>query len=332
LKAYQINARLRVSIKLLIVIFCGLLMSNVPKNKANTLVLNRDGPADYTKLSSAAFPTPQADEVGSILEETDTGTRYRWSSTNWILTSTGGALMVGDFFLEVAKGNVPGHAGRSIVGRNPAVGLSVEDVWDPGGVLVYATAGEQLELSSTDANDTSAGTGARTVKLFYQDNDYVRQEEIITLNGVSVVTTTATDIFRVEAMEVITAGTGAENAGQLNLTVVSAGATRGAMLVGENITKDGHYTVPAGKTTFFINLFEEINKNEDVVLEYKATRGTNGIFRTALKSAIYQSNVNIPIFFTQGILVEKTDIKTTAISTNAAAAPSVFIQLIEVDN
>jgi hypothetical protein len=332
LKAYQTHAQFKVSIILLIVIFCGLLMSNVPKNKANSLVLNRDGPADYTKLSSAAFPTPQADEVGAILEETDTGTRYRWSSTNWISISTGGALIVSDFFLEMAKGNIPGHAGRAVVGRNPAVGLSVEDVWDPGGVLIYPTAGEQLEISSTDVNDTSAGTGARTVKLFYQDDNYVRKEEIITLNGLSVVTTTATNIFRTEAMEVMTIGIGAENAGQLNLTVVSAGAARGAILVGENFTKDSHYTVPAGKTAFIRNLFEEINKNEDVVLEYKATRGANGIFRTALKSAIYQSNVNIPIFFTQNTLVEKTDIKVTAISTNAAAAPSVFLQIIEVDN
>jgi hypothetical protein len=307
-------------------------MSSVPKNKSNTLVLNRDGPADYTKLSSAAFPTPQADEVGSILEETDTGTRYRWSSTNWILISTGGALMVGNFFLEVAKGNVPGHAGRTVVGSNPAVGLTVEDVWDPGGVLTYPTVGEQLEVSSTDANDTSAGTGARTVKLFYQDDNYVRQEETIALNGVSVVTTTATDILRVEAMEVMTAGATKENTGQLNLTVVSAGAARGAILVGENFTKDGHYTVPAGKTAFLLNLFEEINKNEDVVLRYKITRGTNGIFRTAFKSSVYQSNVDIPIIFTQSPLVEKTDVKVTAISTNAAASPSTIMQLIEVDN
>ena len=60
-------------------------MSQVPKNKANTSVLYREGPPDYLKLAAEAFPTPQLIEAGSICEDTDTGDRFRWNGTNWFI-------------------------------------------------------------------------------------------------------------------------------------------------------------------------------------------------------------------------------------------------------
>lgn len=59
---------------------------NLPKNITNQAVLVRGGRPDYTTLSTAAFPTPTADEIGSILEHIDTGDRFRWSSTGWYKT------------------------------------------------------------------------------------------------------------------------------------------------------------------------------------------------------------------------------------------------------
>ena len=59
---------------------------NVPKNLTEQAVLTRGGRPDYSKLEAAAFPTPTADEAGAILENTDTGNRYRWSGTTWVQT------------------------------------------------------------------------------------------------------------------------------------------------------------------------------------------------------------------------------------------------------
>jgi len=39
-----------------------------------------------------------------------------------------------EFYLEVAKGNVPGHSFLITTGRNSAVGLFFEDIWG-GGLL-----------------------------------------------------------------------------------------------------------------------------------------------------------------------------------------------------
>jgi len=304
----------------------------LPKNKNRDNALFRQGKPDFSKLEAAAFPTPTVDEKSAILENTDTGDRYRWTGTDWFKIEIKSRSMPFDFFLEMSKGNIPGHTARNIIGRNPTVGTSVEDLWDPGGVLVYATAGEQWEISSDDANDTSAGTGARTVIIRYLDDNHVRQTETVTLNGFSVVTTVGTDMFRFESAEVITAGSGAENAGLLTITVAGAGDVRGAIIANENVSLDGHYTVPAGKTAFAVSISEEINKGEDILLKYKATRGTNGIFRTVIISTLYQSSVFFPIIAVKDPLVEKSDLKITAVSTNPASTPSVVIGIIEVDN
>lgn len=307
-------------------------MSMNPKNKANTSVLVRQGPADYTKLAAASFPTLQAEDIGAILEVTDTGDRHRWSGTAWMQISVGGASITSNFFLDVAKGLVPGHTNVFISARNPTVGnATVEDVWDLGGTMVYPTAGEQWELVSTSTLDTSAGTGARTVRVNYLDDNYVEQVETVTMNGTTAVSLVATDAFRPRSITTVTAGSTGENQGTITLQFDSGGNPRGAMLASENVSMSSHYTVPAGKTTYLISILEEINKNEDVTLEYRRTVGDSGVFITRGKSSIYQS-ANKYNFQLYNAISEKSDYKVTAISNNASAAPFTFIELLEVDN
>ena len=60
---------------------------NVPKNLTEKAVLTRGGAPDYTKLAAAAFPVPALAEAGAILENSDTGDRYRWTGTVWVQDS-----------------------------------------------------------------------------------------------------------------------------------------------------------------------------------------------------------------------------------------------------
>lgn len=237
-----------------------------------------------------------------------------------------------DFFVEVAKGNVPGHALFTLVARNPAVGNTEEDIWGVGGKLVYPLIGEQWELVSDSTNDTSAGTGARSVNVFYLDDNYVRQEEIVILNGTSAVAMVATNAFRTRTIAVATAGSGDENDGDITLQVVSGGNPRNRALAGKNNDQDCHYTVPAGVTAFPIFIYEEINKNEDIVIEYQITDGTSQIFRTLFLSSIYQNTNPVPFAAPPIPLLEKSDVRIRAVSSNLAAAPSIIVQFLEVDN
>lgn len=60
-----------------------------------------------------------------------------------------------DFFLEVAKGNIPGHSFVLKFGENLDIDTGgFEDVWDVGGPYVPPTQARTHDLASTSANDT----------------------------------------------------------------------------------------------------------------------------------------------------------------------------------
>jgi len=232
--------------------------------------------------------------------------------------------------LEIEQGLVPGQENTSILGRNIAVSSTLQDVWDAGGELVYPTAGETWEILSSDAADTSAGTGARTVLIQYLDDNYAEQIELLTLNGVTPVSFTATDAFRFRRALVITAGSGAINAGNLTIRPSGGGNTRGQIKADNGNSLDGHYTVPADKAAYLKFVYTNINKGEDAEILLRSTLSDGKIFSIRFPLSAYQnsvvSKVELPPRFH-----EKSDLKLTAVSTNPNTMVSVALQFIVID-
>lgn len=145
----------------------------------------------------------------------------------------------------------------SSVGR--ASGLSANS-FNPVRQTTYVeqTTNAQRSIVSTSANDSSAGTGARTVKITYLDATGAGPfTETITLNGLTAVNTVATDICFIESIMVETVGSNGSNVGTLNLytgtgatgTIFAAvGLGAVATGVGDNQTFYAHHYVPTGKT------------------------------------------------------------------------------------
>ena len=95
-----------------------------------------------------------------------------------------------DFYLAVAKGDFTGYSNVSKFGYNPTVGSSdYESIWEGSNAYPWMSAADQLEVLSSSANDTSAGTGARTVELQGLDSSWNLLTETVTMNGTSAVTT-----------------------------------------------------------------------------------------------------------------------------------------------
>lgn len=237
-----------------------------------------------------------------------------------------------DFYLEVAKGNVPGHAIVNIAATNPEVGTTDEDVWDVGGVLLYPTANESMEFVFANSNDTAAGTGAREITLRYMDDTYVEQTPLVIASNGGTLSAGISDYFRKIEMTVTAVGSDAENEGDVTLQVTGGGAVRGQINATENESQDSHYTVPAGKTAYILGGKEDINKNEDLILRYRRTDGDNGIFRTLLRSSLYQDQFGLTLRAPSSALVEKTDLKVLCVSSNTTAEASIFLQILVVDN
>jgi hypothetical protein len=112
------------------------------------------------------------------------------------------------------------------------------------------TTNGQRSIASASANDTAAGTGARTIKITYLDQTGAGPfTETLTLNGTTGVNTVATNICFIEQIEVLTAGSGGNNAGIITLysAINKGGVIIGTINVTDNQTFWCHHYVPIGK-------------------------------------------------------------------------------------
>lgn len=108
----------------------------------------------------------------------------------------------------------------------------------------------QRSIVSSSANDTAAGTGARTVLITYYTSAGVGPlTETLTLNGITAVNTVSTTICFIENILVVTVGATGSNVGILTLkaAVAGGGATIGTIAATDNQTIWAHHYVPTGK-------------------------------------------------------------------------------------
>jgi hypothetical protein len=122
---------------------------------------------------------------------------------------------------------------------------------------IFASAAK-LDITSSSASDTSAGTGAQKVMVVGCDASYKPLVEIVTMNGQTAVTT-ANAFLRVFAMQVYACGSGAHGANLGDIYAVKTGSSAWTAGVPNTLTSaavkvpatigtatSGIWTVPAG--------------------------------------------------------------------------------------
>jgi len=236
-----------------------------------------------------------------------------------------------DFLVEVAKGNIEGHSLESIICRNPSTtgGGTFDDLWGGAG-FTFPTSAETWEIISSDANDTSAGTGARTVDVISHDSSNDEQTTTVTLNGTTAVILAGTHL-RPKSVLVATAGSGLTNAGDLTLRVSVAGATRNVVKAGFSVSQDGHFTIPNGKSGFGVQVAPFFPKNEDGEIQSKIRfTGSDKPFIIGAKLAFYQIGLFIPVKAPFS-LPEKADIIFQAQTTNVGVDLTFSADVLLVD-
>jgi len=229
------------------------------------------------------------------------------------------------FELQVAQGQIAYHKHVYKFGQNAAVGDSVETIWAQGGLYSYPPSATTMTVSSSDTNDTSAGTGARTVLISGLDGDYNEISETITLNGQTPVTTT-NSFLRVNRAIVLTAGSGEANAGiiYVGTGTVTTGVPANIYTTingdGTNQTLQSFWTVPANYTAYIhqTNISTGNSSNTPAVLKtLLVARPHGGVFNT--KEVIVLTDGNHLQMYSFPIkLTEKTDIEFRAVSSSAS--------------
>jgi hypothetical protein len=161
------------------------------------------------------------------------------------------------------------------LGNNPNIDTATqpEDVWAGAqlGVLNSVdhrfipkpTSAVAMEVVSDSANDTAAGTGARTVVIGYLDSTYTAKTATITLNGTTAVAMPE-NVLRVNSVIVATVGTvGGNNIGNVSVRAAGGlGATYGYMAAAIGIARNSLYTVPAGFVFDILSAVLSINRTD----------------------------------------------------------------------
>ena len=228
------------------------------------------------------------------------------------------------FNLQVARGQIAYHESIYKFGNNPEVADSIETIWPQGGLYSYLSAATVLTVSSSSTNDTSAGTGARTVELFGLDGDYNEISEVVTLNGQTAVNTTLS-YLRINRMIVRSAGSGGANAGIIyaGTGTVTTGVPANIYATingdGTNQTLMALWTIPAGYTGYLMqyDVSNGTTSNTPAVCKLLLVARPYGeVFQTkdikSLTTGMHIENtLIIPVEF-----AEKTDIEVRAVSSS----------------
>lgn len=143
------------------------------------------------------------------------------------------------------------------------------------------TTNAQRSVLSSSTSDTSAGVGARTIKITYYDQNLLGPfTETVTLNGTSSVNTAATNICFIEKIEVVTVGSSLSNVGTITLKAATAGggATIGTIAAGDGTTWWCHHYVGSNKVMQLISVDVSIHGSASGYIEvHRTVPTTTGI-------------------------------------------------------
>lgn len=214
----------------------------------------------------------------------------------------------------IAEGIIANHIGLNKFGHNGNVGTTEEVVWPLSDGHAYLSAAETLQVSSSDVDDTAAGTGARTVLLTGQTTGFIEITETVTLNGTSSVETTSS-FLRIYRASVITAGASLTNEGLISIKDNADTVTLAQVVAGRGQSQMAFWTVPAGQKAFIpqIHAAETNNKKVTVRLYARDNTVTDAAWQLRAEIGVNLSDVPrntfIPLVFT-----EKTDIELRAVA------------------
>jgi hypothetical protein len=240
----------------------------------------------------------------------------------------------GPFELQVARGQIAGHRSVTVFGFNPDVDQTEVSVWPLQSLITRPSAALQMRVSSTSANDTAAGTGARTIVIEGLNANYDEVTETVTLNGQTFVSTTAS-FLRINYMYVATSGSSLSAEGDIYVGTgtVTAGipaTVYDIIKFNYNDTITGSYTVPAGHTAYLSQgLFSTGQASGSTQVQGRLLAfGIDGIRRTAAVTTL-NNGVADYVFEYPTPFPEKTTLEATAIgSANNNSVSSMFILVL----
>ena len=237
---------------------------------------------------------------------------------------------------KIANQGVPLDVTRvlRIEGHNPSlVGGNVwHDIWEGGATDIPepSQSGQQLQVQSSNLNDTATGTGARVVRLDYLSSAGELASENITLNGTTPVLTAATNITDVVDLYCVETGSNIVSVGTVDITEPA-----NAALIYNRIAAGGNKSMSTLRhalptSTFYLTqmVVSGDTKGTDIMLRSNSNDSGEvfGDYNWLFQVPITMSDAPTTINFNPAIEIPPTArVKVSGRGTNAGNSVSVFI-------
>ena len=167
-----------------------------------------------------------------------------------------------DFYFLASTGEINGLKSINKFGSNLSIdtGSAPETIWSTGGLYVFPASSGSISVVSSSANDTAAGTGARTIIVEGLNEDYEEITETFTMDGVNPVSSSLwNNWLRVYRAFVTTAGTSEVNAGEITITL--GAITVATIPVDLGQTQMAIFTIPQDKKGYIVSITGSILKS-----------------------------------------------------------------------
>jgi hypothetical protein len=169
-----------------------------------------------------------------------------------------------DYRTELALGNILGKSIMRALGERDNVQTTAagEDIWrgnelsnvpaalaSTTSIPVPSTSGEQMSVISENAADNSAGTGVQTLTVQYIDAAGDEQMTTVTMNGITAVPLTPSNVRFVQDLQALTVGSAGVAIGHIRIFKTSDATLVYSMIAaGGNQSLVPSKMVPLGKT------------------------------------------------------------------------------------
>lgn len=210
---------------------------------------------------------------------------------------------------------IPGLSGNVSFAGVDAVGQTLQTVWRHGGLYQYPSAPTAMTISSTSANDTAAGTGARSVVIRGLVDDFESSTEVVTLNGQTPVAVPGNWI-RINRVTADDVGSGNVNAGDIHVGegTVTGGipaTTYGFIESGDGTSLSSVFTFAKGTTGYGMLSVYYGGKGDEVEAKL-FLREPGKSFRVVTEVRCFQAQVAKERALNFVPVPEKTDVEIRA--------------------
>ena len=218
---------------------------------------------------------------------------------------------------DIAEGNVTDHSVFRAFGHNGVVAAAWETVYGVSDLRTYLTAGERLQVVSTDIEDDGVGgDGARTLTITGLDSSYEPLTETVTMDGQVNVLTDAS-FFRVLKLTVATAGATGYNEGIITISNNADAIVLDQIDIQENASLSAVYTVRAGYTAYLTQAMATESSNKGSQFGFWV-RIFGGLWTMQRTIVLLSSALPVPVTLPMKI-PQKTDIEIRAMGVLAGA-------------